>query len=1023
MGMLDDIRAKYPDYNDLSDQQLTDAIHGKFYSDMPREEFNARVGVAAKPQAEVRSYEPTIREKIGGYISDFFNNSAEGDRLAQGVVGSSGLGHTSMGVTDFTPARIPMFAQEGFRAYNEGRMGEAALSALGATPIPVLNNAAGAVARVAEPITEPLMQAAGRLSTQVAARMPRSLTGSTADDVADRVIAGRLQRSGQSAGTVAEDLEAGQRSARLGSNSQAVLPEMLADTSDNMQRLTGSVYRTGGEASEIVKPRLEGRQKGPANFYADRVDDMPQGQIERVIDDFDRALEIKSSKGSRATAQELITNQKAKANELYGKARANSEAFDLDPVNTGWRMKAMQYQGDFKSKMDSAIDLFSRPAGSFKRFDVDTVERFDNAKKVLDDMIERSKEMGKPTNLTRELTLYKKDLIGKVEEGGKNKFYRQAREEFGTDADDLEALDLGKTALREDSAVTLDDFRALTPAQKKLFRIGMRDALRLKYATSKPGDNATLPLQQRRVREILSEAIPTPRAKNAEFADRAKRFGDLMQREERMNQTRNVVLGGSPTGQRLADDAEFASDTLSRMVTSSRSFLNMGLELVGTQLQKVFGYRRDVAAALARKLTSTDPAERAATLEAIRAAQTPQAFSAFAEGISRAVPRAPAVMAPTAPDQTDIGGGAGVERLGGGPEGDTLSGDPYDQIPITADGNEAQAREQQAKGYAANRQRVQDRSLVTYGDQQVIPNNIDDTLDMMTTGLSRAGEVMSAFPAVGGLIDEAGDALGAGLRYARSKPPVPQDIIPGATKEGDAILAAQRAKRDAARAAQAQAAEDAAKVARGAAYQAEAAKRGSTGTVPALSPTKDRAAILEGLPENTAPMAIKGRQGMPTRDEQIDLVDKYLSMGGRARDLPPGNGPWGPSPQGQSDRAREAIQRAWNEQPRPPKGRTVPDNYRPSVGELAEAYRGAKAEAVLLREKIARLSGKAENMVSKEEIDSLRGLLKETQMDLISLQKAQKEAPRRAYQPKWPDPDDVTDIPGREPPRVYRKGQ
>lgn len=378
-------------------------------------------------------------------------------------------------------------------------------------------------------------------------------------------------------------------------------------------------------------------------------------------------------------------------------------------------------------------------------------------------------------------------------------------------------------------------------------------------------------------------------------------------------------------------------------------------------------------------------------------------------------------------DQDTISGGAGVERLGGGAEGDRLSGDPYDQIPITADGNEAQAREQQAKGYAANRQRVQDRSLVTYGDQQVVPNNIDDTIDMVTTGLSRAGEVMSAFPAVGGLIDEAGDALGAGLRYARSKPPVPQEIIPGATKEGDAILAAERAKRDAARAAKAQAAEDAAKAARGAAYQAEAAKRGSTGTVPALSPRKDREAILQGLPENTAPMAIKGRQGMPTRDEQIELVDKYLSRGGRARDLPPGNGPWGPSPQGQADRAREAVQRAWDQE----NGRRSTKNDKvmkqpadePSVGMLNDAYQSAKEEAKLLREKIAQLSGQAENMVPKSELDRLRGLLKETQMDLISLQNAKTAAPRRPYQPKWPDPDDVTDIPGREPPRIFRKGQ
>jgi hypothetical protein len=238
--------------------------------------------------------------------------------------------------------------------------------------------------------------------------------------------------------------------------------------------------------------------------------------------------------------------------------------------------------------------------------------------------------------------------------------------------------------------------------------------------------------------------------------------------------------------------------------------------------------------------------------------------------------------------------------------------DPYNQIPITADGDEAAARAAQDQMYADNMQRVQDRSLVRYGDQQLIPNNLPDTLDMLGTGLSRAGEVSAAFPGMGSLIDEAGDALGAGLRYARSKPPIPEEIIPGASAEGDAILAARRAKREAERAERAQAVEYAERIARGSAFQAEAAKRGSTGTVPILSPRRDREALLRGLPEGTAPMAIAGRQGLPKRKEQINLIDKYLSMGGRADDLPSGEGPWGESVRAQVDRTREAINRAWS---------------------------------------------------------------------------------------------------------------
>jgi hypothetical protein len=47
VASLAEIRAKYPQYDDLSDQALADALHRKFYSDMPREEFDAKIGLSS----------------------------------------------------------------------------------------------------------------------------------------------------------------------------------------------------------------------------------------------------------------------------------------------------------------------------------------------------------------------------------------------------------------------------------------------------------------------------------------------------------------------------------------------------------------------------------------------------------------------------------------------------------------------------------------------------------------------------------------------------------------------------------------------------------------------------------------------------------------------------------------------------------------------------------------------------------------------------------------------------------------
>ncbi len=42
---LNEIRQKYPDYDDLSDQELADAMYAKFYSDMDRMEFDSKIGL------------------------------------------------------------------------------------------------------------------------------------------------------------------------------------------------------------------------------------------------------------------------------------------------------------------------------------------------------------------------------------------------------------------------------------------------------------------------------------------------------------------------------------------------------------------------------------------------------------------------------------------------------------------------------------------------------------------------------------------------------------------------------------------------------------------------------------------------------------------------------------------------------------------------------------------------------------------------------------------------------------------
>lgn len=327
---------------------------------------------------------------------------------------------------------------------------------------------------------------------------------------------------------------------------------------------------------------------------------------------------------------------------------------------------------------------------------------------------------------------------------------------------------------------------------------------------------------------------------------------------------------------------------------------------------------------------------------------------------------------------------------------------------------------------------VKSRSVVTYGDKQIIPNNIDDAARMALNGLSNAGEVAAAFGPMGGLLDELAGAASLAVK-GRGVAKGAQDA-PSAL---DGVFDEVRASK-AARAAES-------KASHGRNIQTQAAEQGSTGTVPIARGTRNADAqrdaehLRSGLPEGTSPMPIKGRQGMPTRDEQFDLVDKYLSGGGRLDDIP--EGPWG---RNAVDDAREVIQRQWNKD-NPPAlpakaASTGPEANKRAVPEIVRAWKEAKSQVAQLQARLKQLEAAPAprrpykmaglddpprspySMLSPDEAlsrlsdpSAVRAELRQVQEDVVKLQKIVRDA--------GVDLGDVAkDITPRAPPSAYRRG-
>jgi hypothetical protein len=108
MATIAEIRAQYPQYSDMSDAALADALHKKFYSDMPRADFDIKVGLQPAPRSEGMPTAPRqeltagqrMYQSIRPYVAPTIEaiGAAGGALLGAplgppGVVGGAGLGY------------------------------------------------------------------------------------------------------------------------------------------------------------------------------------------------------------------------------------------------------------------------------------------------------------------------------------------------------------------------------------------------------------------------------------------------------------------------------------------------------------------------------------------------------------------------------------------------------------------------------------------------------------------------------------------------------------------------------------------------------------------------------------------------------------------------------------------------------------------------------------------------------------------------------------------------------------------
>lgn len=484
--------------------------------------------------------------------------------------------------------------------------------------------------------------------------MSRAVRTVRDDEEAARLyFADRLRQAGATEVDVARDLQRGQRTRQFNSRSVAELPEAIADTMPATQRMLRGI-KVGGDADDIVIPALESRQAGSIDFARGAESG---GQYQRVYDDLRRALDV-STTPLKTDIEKISSRRALAANQNFTAARAASEPFDLGATLTAYSLEAQNLRHPAqRAKLVEAIRLFDQRGNipNFSQmgqsaaqqkatsFGVTNVDRFQSAKEALDDLIV-SQVVREQPNLKRLLTRMKHDLMNDVAGGDrtrpiKNAKYFEALQDYASRSELLEAVDVGRKLARETESITPAEWKQFSRAEQKIIRKAYLSTLRGSAGrkTQGPSTDYTGVLRTPNVQENLRVMLPPRAGQSADFPGGTReRLAELATREQRTTKTNQMVLGNSTTAEKAVDAIDVGRMArVARYIRENGGPIQAAITAVSDQLEQFGAIKGRRARYLARKLLSTNPAEQAEFLMAVRRTYGASRAARLEDNISR----------------------------------------------------------------------------------------------------------------------------------------------------------------------------------------------------------------------------------------------------------------------------------------------------------------------------------------------------------------------------------------------------
>ena len=436
---------------------------------------------------------------------------------------------------------------------------------------------------------------AGAALAQPLASFGKSLTRTAEENLQNKAVSKVTTRLEQGGTTAADAIK------QVNEGNAAGKPMTLADVGGKpTERLAGSVYRSGGEASNTVSEFLNKR------------DEAAGARLDQDISQY-----VHGGQGMYRTTQHLFDARAAEGKPLWEQVRAMQgvwsprlQEFLENPelkkgMAQGYRIERDESLAEGRPFDPTQMGVDLDAEGNIKIISAPNMRVLHMGKVGLDMMVEEAKDkFGRPTNISVALDKLRRSYLKTIDDLDTSGIYKRARDAWGGRTTSLMAIKDGRDIFSSSPDQIASDFAKLSTNDKEFYRIGVADKLREQLGkTGVSGDEAKSILKNPWVKKQLAPIFPTPGEFDA--------FVDQVTRESRMFRTNVKTMGGSQTAERLEADNE-TGDNLMGAADIGKSVIGgewLSAIRKAIRMKRDLGLRQDPALneRIAKLLFSTEP--------------------------------------------------------------------------------------------------------------------------------------------------------------------------------------------------------------------------------------------------------------------------------------------------------------------------------------------------------------------------------------------------------------------------------